>query len=104
MKNEIIDKLMEIEEEAKRLDESVLKKQRDNPIFINAKCEEIEKNAENKYLAKYNLERDKIISDNLKKVELIKTEKSIKIEKIEDSFNKNHQEWEEDIFNNIIRW
>lgn len=104
MKNEIIDKLMEIEQEAQMLEESVLEKRRDNPIAINKRCDEIEKNGESEYLIKFNKEKDEIITKNLEKIKLIKLEKSTKIENIETSFNKNHQEWEEDIFNNIIRW
>ena len=102
MKSIIIDRLIEIEEEAKRISDRVYEERNELPKKIHERRSEIEKEYEDKYNSNL-VEATRIIeAGGSIKIKEVFSEKTEKMDKMNSIFDDNHEIWENEIFSNII--
>lgn len=103
MKSIIIDRLIQIEEDAKDMSKNVEEKSAKFPALMQQKCNEIEAKLKSEYEEKV----EQIKSDKENEAEFavseIETAAADRLKKLSEYFNENHETWENDILNAILR-
>ena len=102
MKSEIIDRLIEIEDEAKRIYESVNEEKNELPKKIHERRSKIEKEFEENYNSNLAEAVRTIKTDGALKIDKIFSEKKEKMDQMNRNFDTNHKNWENEIFSDII--
>ncbi len=104
MKDEIILKIMELEEQVEKITKDAIERQKNLPKETHEKYNKIENRLQLEYDININKSLDAIKKEASDKIEALKKEKISRFEAMEKNFNENHAKWENEIYSNVIRW